>query len=44
MSGGRRAIAASVDSVETIEVKGIMQKPFTHQELQEVVQLAFKLT
>lgn len=40
MSGGRRILAASMDSVEIIGVKGMLQKPFTHQQLQEVVQLA----
>ena len=40
MSGGRRILAANLDSVEAIGVKGILQKPFTHQQLQEVVQLA----
>jgi DNA-binding response OmpR family regulator len=40
MSGGRRILAANLDLVETIGVKGILQKPFTHQQLQEVVQLA----
>jgi DNA-binding NtrC family response regulator len=40
MSGGRRILAASMDFVEIIGVKGMLQKPFTHQQLQEVVQLA----
>ena len=40
MSGGSRTIIVDLDSVEEIGVKSILQKPFTHQQLQEVVQLA----
>ncbi|MEN9896806.1 MAG: hypothetical protein RLZZ66_455 [Pseudomonadota bacterium] len=42
ISGGRRAIAAgfNLDSLEMLGVKGILQKPFTHQQLQEIVNLA----
>ena len=42
ISGGRRAMAAgfNLDSVEMLGVRGILQKPFTHQQLQEVVKLA----
>ena len=40
MSGGRRILAANIDSVEIISVKCMLQKPFTHQQLQEAVQLA----
>jgi len=41
MSGGRRAFNASynLDSSEMLGVKGILQKPFAHQQLQEVVHL-----
>ena len=41
MSGGRRAYNTSynLDSVEMRGVKCFLQKPFTHQQLQEVVQL-----
>mgnify|MGYP000149634254 FL=1 len=40
ISGGRRAITAgfNLDSAEMLGVKGILQKPFTHQQLQEVIQ------
>ena len=40
MSGGRRILAADLESKKIIGVKSILQKPFTHQQLQEVVQLA----
>ena len=42
ISGGRRAMAAgfNLDSVEMLGVRGILQKPFTHQQLQEVIKLA----
>ena len=42
ISGGRRAMAAgfNLDSVEMLGVRGIIQKPFTYQQLQEVVKLA----
>jgi DNA-binding response OmpR family regulator len=42
MSGGRRDFNASYNlhSVEMLGVKGILQKTFAHQQLQEVVQLA----
>jgi DNA-binding response OmpR family regulator len=40
MSGGRRVLAACIDTGELVGVKGMLQKPFTHQQLQEVVQLA----
>ena len=42
ISGGRRSMAAgfNLDSVEMLGVRGILQKPFTHQQLQEVVKLA----
>jgi CheY-like chemotaxis protein len=39
ISGGRRAITAdfNLDSAEMLGVKGILQKPFTHEQLQEVI-------
>jgi CheY-like chemotaxis protein len=40
MSGGSRTIIANFNSFEMKGVKGMLQKPFTHQQLQEVVQLA----
>ena len=40
MSGGSRTIIVDLDSVKEIGVKSILQKPFTHQQLQEVVQLS----
>ena len=40
MSGGRRILTVELDAVEIMGVKGILQKPFTHQQLQEVIQLA----
>jgi DNA-binding NtrC family response regulator len=40
MSGGRRILTAELDAVEIMGVKGMLQKPFTHQQLQEAVQLA----
>ena len=42
ISGGRRSMAAgfNLDSVEMLGVRGILQKPFTYQQLQEVVKLA----
>jgi hypothetical protein len=40
MSGGRRIFAADLESLGIIGVKGLLQKPFTHQELQDMIQLA----
>ena len=42
ISGGRRAVTAdfNLDSAEMLGVKGVLQKPFTHEQLLEVVQLA----
>jgi DNA-binding NtrC family response regulator len=40
MSGGRRILATDLGYKEIIGVKGMLQKPFTHQQLQEIVQLA----
>ena len=42
ISGGRRAMAQEfkLNSVEMLGVRGIIQKPFTYQQLQEVVKLA----
>lgn len=40
MSGGRRTLPADLESLEIIGVKGLLQKPFTNQELQEMIQLA----
>ena len=42
ISGGRRAMAQefNLNSVEMLGVRGILQKPFTYQQLQEVVKLA----
>ena len=42
ISGGRRAMAAgfNLDSIEMLGVRGSLQKPFTYQQLQEVVKLA----
>lgn len=40
MSGGRRILAANLNSVKIIGVKGILQKPFTYQQLQEVIRVA----
>jgi len=39
ISGGRRAITAdfNLDSAEMLGVKSILQKPFTHEQLQEVI-------
>jgi CheY-like chemotaxis protein len=39
ISGGRRAVTAdfNLDSAEMLGVKGILQKPFTHEQLQELV-------
>jgi CheY-like chemotaxis protein len=40
ISGGRRAITAgfNLDSAEMLGVKGILQKPFTHQQLKDIIQ------
>jgi CheY-like chemotaxis protein len=40
VSGGRRAITANfnLDSAEMLGVKGILQKPFTHEQLLELVE------
>jgi CheY-like chemotaxis protein len=40
ISGGRRAITAdfNLDSAAMLGVKGILQKPFTHEQLQEVIE------
>ncbi len=45
ISGGRRAITAgfNLDSAEMLGVKGILQKPFTHQQLQDVIQETLNL-
>ena len=45
ISGGRRAIKAgfNLDSAEMLGVKGILQKPFTHQQLQYVIQETLNL-
>jgi CheY-like chemotaxis protein len=42
ISGGRRAVTAdfNLDSASMLEVKGVLQKPFTHEQLQEVVSMA----
>jgi CheY-like chemotaxis protein len=39
ISGGRRAITANfnLDSAEMLGVKGILQKPFTHEQLLELI-------
>lgn len=39
VSGGRRAVTAdfNLDFAEMLGVKGILQKPFTHEQLQEVI-------
>ena len=40
ISGGRRAVTAdfNLDSAEMLGVKGILQKPFTHEQLQELIE------
>jgi CheY-like chemotaxis protein len=40
ISGGRRAITANfnLDSAEMLGVKGILQKPFTHEQLLELIE------
>ena len=45
ISGGRWAITAgfNLDSAEMLGVKGILQKPFTHQQLQDVIQETLNL-
>lgn len=42
ISGGRRAVTAdfNLDSAEMLGVKGVLQKPFTHEQLQEVISMA----
>jgi DNA-binding response OmpR family regulator len=40
MSGGRRILAEDLESIELIGVKGILQKPFTLQQLQELISVA----
>ena len=40
MSGGSRTIIVDLDSVEEIGVKSILQKPFTHEQLQKVFSMA----
>lgn len=42
ISGGRRAITAefNLESAELLGVKGILSKPFTREQLREVVHLA----
>lgn len=42
MSGGRRAYNTryNIEAVEMQNIKGTLQKPFNHQEVKEMVQLA----
>jgi CheY-like chemotaxis protein len=42
ISGGRRAVTAefNLDSAEMLDVKGVLQKPFTHEQLQEMIESA----
>ena len=42
ISGGRRAVTAefNLDSAEMLGVKGVLQKPFTHEQLQEMIESA----
>jgi hypothetical protein len=42
ISGGRRAVTAdfNLDSAAMLGVKGVLQKMFTHEQLQEVVSMA----
>jgi DNA-binding response OmpR family regulator len=40
MSGGRRILAADLDSNEITGVKYMLKKPFTHQQLKDAIQLA----
>ena len=40
MSGGRRLVTDGFDSIEKIGSKGILQKPFTQQQLREMIEIA----
>ena len=42
ISGGRRALTASfnLDSAAMLGAKGVLQKPFTHEQLLEVIESA----
>ena len=40
MSGGRRILAAELEHVKAIGTKGMLQKPFTLQQLQELISVA----
>ena len=40
MSGGRRLVTDGFDSIEKIGSKGLLQKPFTQQQLREMIDIA----
>jgi DNA-binding NtrC family response regulator len=40
MSGGRRILAAELEHVKAIGTKGMLQKPFALQQLQELISVA----
>lgn len=42
ISGGRRSVTAdfNLDSAEMLGVKGVLKKPFTHEQLRHLVELA----